>query len=171
MADLPTEKIEEIIDAVEELHLMGYRKGIEVWRLLEKRGLKCNIKTIYKYKMIVQRRLRNRYRKIKLDKLLSDQLSEIEYMQKRAWADYQTLPPGNERTGCMNTILKCKERIAKLLGMDTENLNQGRAKTLEDLIREDDEKNEQTIDRGVVVDSKQTTGTSAVYPESSSAKV
>ena len=178
MGNLPSEITEEVINMIEELYCMRIRKGAEIWRFLNKNGYKLNPATVYKYIGIVRRRLRNKYKQIKLNKALTDELNDLDYMQKKLWIDYQKAISENGRAAFMNSILKCKERISKLLGLDTININQGQSKTLEDLLDEDDEnnnnedeENKQTIDRGSVMDTKQETGKGKIQIESNPAKV
>lgn len=138
---LPSEVREEIIEIIEELYIMGFTKRSEVWRYLQKIGKTIDVRTVDTYLFIVTRRIRNRYKKIDLDKTLKKEIRDLDYMQKKMWLVYNSASTSAERTGVINSILKIKERRAKLLGLDTENINKGTAKTLEDLIAENEKSN------------------------------
>ncbi len=159
---------EELIERVEALLIMGFTRPTEIMR--QEPRIK-DWETAKRYLSIAQRRLRNRYKKINTDKILKKELRDLDYMEKKLWLNYHGAINANEKTGAINGILKCKERRAKLLGLDTENINPAMAKTLEDLLKEDDEKNEQTINRGASVDTKQAGSQSSVQAEQSSADV
>ena len=158
MGDIPDEKKEEIVELVEELYIMGIERATEVVKNLARQDPAITIdqRTAGRYIDIVRRRIRNRYKKIDMNQVLKKELRDLNYMEKRLWQSFHGEP--NERSGIINSILKVKERRAKLLGMDTENVRPGVAKTLEDLLKDDDEKNESTTDRRTVVDTKQAGG-------------
>ncbi len=163
MANLPNTTKEQIVEIVEDLFIMGIKEPLKIWRVFKKECEKRqssienipDIKTIRNYVDIVRRRIRNRYKRVNLNNVLKEELRDLDYIQKQLWDDYRTAFDPKDRVQIIRAIIDCKERKAKLLGLDTENKNPAPAKTLEDLIKEDDEKNEQTTDRGPVLDPGQ----------------
>ena len=153
MGNIPNLEREELIESVEMLLIMGYSRPTEIMR----NDLRITVfETAKRYISIAQRRLRNRYKKVEASKIITKELRDLDFMEKQLWQAYQNADNTNEKTGAVNSIIKCKERRAKLLGLDSETLLLGKKeKTLEDLLREDDEKNEQTINRGVILDNRQ----------------
>lgn len=147
---------EEILEQIEELYIMGFVKPRQVAELLEKQGTRISIDTVKAYTSIVLRRMRNRYKSISRERMMKKELQSLDYMENAAWISYRKAANTNERSGGLRTILQIKERRAKLLGFDTENLNVHVSKTLEDLLADSDyeEKQSQT-DRGAVMDSGQ----------------
>jgi len=152
MGNKPNLERENLIEKVEGLLAMGFTRPTEVLR--QERRIK-DFQTAKRYLEIARRRFYNRYKKINQDKVLKRELRDLDFMEKRLWINYSNAINSNERTGAINSIIKCKARRAKLLGLDTENVNPQMARTLEDLIKEDDEKEQQTINRGSSVDSGQ----------------
>lgn len=159
---------EEILEKVEGFLMMGVRMPTEVMRQEKRIG---DFQTAKRYIEISKRRLRNRYKNIERNKILKRELRDLDFMEKKLWFVFSSAANSNEKTGVINSIIKIKERRARLLGLDTENINPGLSKTLEDLIREDDEKNEQTINRGASLDTKQARRKSKVSPKSHSTKI
>ena len=166
MGDIELIKKEGLLETTEELIMQKISKDTEIARIL---GI--DERTAKKYKSIALRRMRNRAKKFNdLDKMLKQELSDLEYMEKKCWLIFRTSTTPNEQAGAMNSINKIKERRAKLLGFDTENVNQGKSKTLEDLLNADDIKekeneNKQRTNSGVVVDNKQAGAKSKVQSE------
>ena len=184
------EKREELISLVEELVIMGVNKRADIWRYLSERGETTDVKTVGVYMDIARRRTRNRYKKIALDKVLAKELRDLDFMEKQMWVAFFSRSPVSvgldekgkekvmmkgttpyEKAGIMNSLLKCKERRAKLLGMDTENVRSGVAKTLEDLIAEAEidyeqkQIDESKTDRITALDSEQTGEKGAVLSQ------
>jgi len=125
-----------------------------------------------------------------LDKVLAKELRDLDFMEKQMWVAFFSRSPVSvgldekgkekvmmkgttpyEKAGIMNSLLKCKERRAKLLGMDTENVRSGVAKTLEDLIAEAEidyeqkQIDESKTDRITALDSEQTGEKGAVLSQ------
>lgn len=155
MGNILTETREGIMDLVEELFIMGFTKGTRVSELLKKKGYELDIKTVRKYLDIARRRLHNKYKEINRNKVLRREIRDLDYMEQQQWINFRGADNANEKSGAMNTILKIKERRAKLLGLDTENLNLGGAKTLEDLIKENEKDDQQRDNRRIVLDTGQ----------------
>ena len=174
MGNKPNYQREKLIEAVEAQIIMGYKSPTEILKIFPN-----DIKdwdTARRYIRIAERRLRNRYKEIDRNKILKKEIRDLEYMEKRLWKNFKSAINDNISSGAINTIIKVKERRAKLLGLDTENVNQGHARTLEDLIRENREKaqkdgkhntrDKQTNNRGASMGSEQDGGKGAVQAKS-----
>jgi hypothetical protein len=141
MGNRTNEKREEIIDMVEELFVMGYTRPYRIQKILRAKGeseknldlQNITFETIERYIDIVHRRIRNKYKNIDNNKVLKKELRDLEYMESQLWSAYKGSMASKDKASLMNTILKCKARRAKLLGLDTENLNINPPKTIEDL--------------------------------------
>lgn len=169
MNEITIREREEIIDIVEECYIMGLTRPYQILKVLEKQDppIRIDWRTAGRYLDIARKRTNKRFSKIKLDNVLKKDLRDLELMEKRMWKTLTGSKKALEKSASANTILKCKERRAKLLGLDTENINRGMARTLEDLLREDDEKqtlidkqnnankNEQGVDRKTLQNSGQ----------------
>ena len=166
MANKPNLEREEIIERIEGLLIMGFWRPTEI--LKQERRI-ADFETAKRYIDIAQRRLRNRYSQINKEKILKRELRDLDFMEKRLWLNYDHAINYNEKTGAINAILRCKERRAKLLGLDIETLKIGPIKTLEDLIQEAEyEKIQQpTTNRELIVDSKQAGAEGEVPAQSS----
>ena len=156
---------EEVVDMVEELMLMGFDKRYQIWQAIKSKGYGTDYKTIGKYMDVVRRRSRKRFREVDIKNVLKKELGKLSLMERQAWKNFMASEPGNEKSGALITISKIMERRAKLLGLDTE--ERPAERTLEDLIKDDDEENEQTINRGAVLDNKQGRPAGEVSAESS----
>lgn len=151
MGNKLTEKREEIIDMVEELFVMGYNRPYRIQKILKAKAesdkdlelAKVDLGTIRNYVDIVQRRIRNKYKQIDNNKVLKKELRDLDYMENQLWSAYKTSMASKDKASLMNTILKCKARRAKLLGLDTENLNINPPKTIEDLFDDYENDNKQ----------------------------
>lgn len=169
MANRPNLEREEIIERIEGLLVMGYWRPTEI--LKQERRI-ADFETAKRYIDIAQRRLRNRYSQINKDKILKRELRDLDFMEKRLWLNYDHAFNYNEKTGAINAILKCKERRAKLLGLDIEIMKVGPIKTLEDLIHEAEyEVQQPTTDRKLTVDPKQAGTEGQVSAQPGSAEV
>lgn len=175
MGNIITEKREEIIDMVEELFVMGFTKPYECWKILVNKAEqsakagrrdmeleKIDVRTVRNYIDIVRRRIRNKYKLIDNNKVLKKELRDLDYMEKQLWSSFKGSLQPKDRASLMNTILKCKARRAKLLGLDTENLNINQPKTIEDLFDEYENRNngsagndKQGVDSEVAKDPEQ----------------
>lgn len=160
--DVDNLKRDQLIEQTEYLLLEKVESVIEIAARL---GVAYN--TAKDYKKIARDRLDKAAEKaIDLTTILKNELKEIEYIEKKAWESYVIAKSGNERTGAMNTIVKCKERRAKLLGLDTENINEGKSKSLEQLLDESNARlTASNPDALVAVDSQQAEISAAISPE------
>ena len=146
MANISTKTREELIDLVEEVYMTGFIRPYQIWKAFKENNVSIDIKTVRNYVAIVRRRIRKKYRNIDLSRILKKELQSLDFMECRAWVNYQAAEPGPEKSLAMNSVIKIKERRAKLLGLDSETLVLGKKeRTLEDLLKEDDDKNQQTI--------------------------
>ena len=76
-------------------------------------------------------------------------------MENQLWGSFKGSLQPKDRASLMNTILKCKARRAKLLGLDTENLNINQPKTIEDLFDDYENREQQSAENDKQgVDSK-----------------
>lgn len=165
MGNKTAEEKEELLMKVEELIMQRVDRPYEISKIL---GIAKD--TADSYKNIALRRIRNRSQKFNnLDKILKRELADLDYMEKKCWHTFRSDNNPNAKNGAMNTINKIKERRAKLLGFDTENVNQGKSKTLEDLLQDDE--NKSRVDTRVIQNPKQADKESKVQPEQSSDKI
>ena len=111
----------------EELFIMGVTKPSQILRVDKIKGRIAEPETAKKYLNTVSRRIKNRYKKIERDKILKKELGDLDFMETKLWIVYSNATLANEKTGAMNSILKVKERRAKLLGFDSETFNLGDA--------------------------------------------
>lgn len=170
MGNKLSEKREEIIDMVEELFVMGYTRPYRIQKILKAKGdaekdmnlSSLTYETIENYINIIRRRIRNKYKLIDNNKVLKKELRDLDYMENQLWSSFKGSLQPKDRASLMNTILKCKARRAKLLGLDTENLNINQPKTIEDLFDEYENRNngsagndKQGVDSEVAKDPEQ----------------
>jgi hypothetical protein len=114
-----------------------------------------NFETIENYINIIRRRIRNKYKLIDNNKVLKKELRDLDYMENQLWGSFKGSLQPKDRASLMNTILKCKARRAKLLGLDTENLNINQPKTIEDLFDDYENREQQSAENDKQgVDSK-----------------
>lgn len=128
---IPNLEKEEILDKIEELFIMGIRRPSQVLKISEMQTKVKTFDTANQYIEIVKRRIRNKYKKFNREEIIKKELRDLDFMEKKQWINYSKADNSNERTGIINSFLKIKERRAKILGLDTNNINlSGRVESL-----------------------------------------
>lgn len=122
MATKTLDERENIIDRMEELYLMGARSA---WQLYQKttRSEVSNYDTCRRYLRVIERRLLHRWKNLDRQKILRRELQQLEMMEKNAWSAYEQATNASAQMDIFRTILKVKERRAKLLQLDGMTLN------------------------------------------------
>lgn len=123
MGDKTDLEKEKLLEDVEELFIMGITRPAQILRVPAITGRIAEPETAKRYLDIIRRRLRNRYKQIERDKILKKELRDLDFMERKLWIVYSSGSNSSEKTGAMNSILKVKERRAKLLGFDIENFS------------------------------------------------
>ncbi|XOB41781.1 MAG: hypothetical protein ACKKMS_00055 [Candidatus Nealsonbacteria bacterium] len=147
MGDKTDLEKEKLLEDVEELFIMGITRPAQILRVPAIAGRIAEPETAKKYLDIIRRRLRNRYKQVERDKILKKELRDLDFMERKLWLVYNSTTLANEKTGVMNSILKIKERRAKLLGFDIETFNISKApKNIWALLAEENDKGPQKAD-------------------------
>lgn len=108
---------EKIIERVEELFLMGHRTAWQVYNHTE-RSLVSNYDTAKRYLTIVHRRLRNRWKNTDMEKILRNDLQELEMLERFCWQMFAESENYAPKIAAMQNLLKIKAHKARLLGLD-----------------------------------------------------
>lgn len=120
MATKSNQEREEIIDKIIDLVMMGLDKPYQIQKAL---GDIAKWQTAKSYLEEAKRRIVKIYdtQSNRAD-TLKRELAGLQYMERKCWEIFNKANSYNERTGAIRTVLSIKERRAKLLSLDTDNI-------------------------------------------------
>ena len=120
MATKTNQEREEIIDSVIDLVMMGFDKPYQIQKMMKDIA---KWQTAKSYLDEAKRRIAKIYDAgANRERTLKKELVGLQYMERKCWEIFGEASSYNERTGAIRTILSIKERRAKLLSLDTDNL-------------------------------------------------
>lgn len=115
------EEKEEILDHCVELYLRGYKTSQQLFSATTRNEI-GDLRTAKGYLRIVERRLRNQWRNLDTGKFLRKELQQLDLWEKLAAKEFDRATKPIDRARIIDSIIKIKERRAKLLSLDGENL-------------------------------------------------